>query len=67
MKTRIYLVIGPSAAQLVRATSQAQAISYVCRSMFSANVANQEELAQLLMSGIKIEDASKTTDEVVVD
>lgn len=59
---RIYLVAsklgeGEEAGALVRASSQAQAIGHVVRNRYVAEVASQTQLVDLLMAGIKVQEA----------
>lgn len=70
MATRIYAV-GPkkgSGAQpvesvrLVRASTQAQAVRHVVRNTFTAEVATQEQLVDLMTVGVRVEDAGEETE-----
>lgn len=75
MSQRIYLVgviqgaVGeagvaiPSAAHLVRANNQSQAIRHVVRGLFKAEVATQAQLVDLLTAGVKVEDAKDEAGE----
>lgn len=57
MTTRVYRVEGGDKPRLVQATSQAQAIGHVVRNQYSATVATQADLIDLL-PGTKVEKAS---------
>ena len=61
MSTRIYLVTDreTQAKRLIRAGSQAQAIRHAAASQFSATMAGQDDLVQMLDAGIRVEDASR--------
>lgn len=61
---RIYCVEGPATTHLVEASSQAQAVNHVVRSLFTAVVANQRTLVELLGKGVKVE---TTGEEVMTD
>jgi len=52
---RIYKVVGNGQARLVNAASQAQAINFVVRDTYDAQVANQLDLVGLLGKGTKVE------------
>ena len=59
MSKRIYLVESTDAQEakrLVKATSPSQAVRHVA-SKYSAEVASQDQLVQLLSVGVKVEDA----------
>lgn len=56
-KTRIYTVTDSHASRLVRAVSQAQAVSHVARRTFACRVATQTDLEELLPAGVKVEEA----------
>lgn len=60
--TRIYSVTDSetAAVHLVRATSQAQAIRHVASTRYSAAVASQDELVQLVAGGHTVDDATAT-------
>lgn len=53
--TRIYLVKGPFANRLVKASTAAQAISHVIKPSYTAHVASQEDLVEALSEGITVE------------
>lgn len=55
--TRIYRIDDGKADRLVRATSQAQAVRHVTAGM-PVRVATQDDIAQLVGEGIKIETAA---------
>jgi hypothetical protein len=63
MPTRIYKITPPTAEagavapRLVRATTSAQALRFVA-SEFLVDVASQDDLEQLLTSGVKVEKAA---------
>jgi uncharacterized protein with PhoU and TrkA domain len=52
---RIYRINDGRTARLVRATSQAQAIRHVASS-FDVRVATQDDIADLVSSGVRVED-----------
>lgn len=58
--TRIYAVTDrdTAAVHLVRATSQAQAIRHVASARYTATVASQDDLVQLVASGHTVDDAT---------
>lgn len=53
--TRIYLVKGPFANRLVKASTASQAISHVTKPVYTAKVASQEDLVEALTEGIAVE------------
>lgn len=57
--TRIYLVSDEDTAtkRLVRASTQAQATHHAARSRFDVKVASQDDLVNLIASGVKVEEA----------
>lgn len=57
--TRIYLVKNTENGgdHLVRAHNQAQAVRHVARKQFECEVASQDDLVELVASGVKVEDA----------
>ncbi len=57
--TRIYRVDDGHKDRLVRAPSQAQAIRHVASS-FAVRVATQDDIAQLVGDGVKVETAGDT-------
>lgn len=62
MAKRIYLVgprpgAGEEAAQLVRAGTQAQAVNHAVRTRYVAAVATQDQLVDLMIAGVKVQDA----------
>jgi len=59
MTTRIYYVSGADKPRLVRASSQAQAINHVVRNQYTASVATQINLVELLGKGVVVETASE--------
>jgi hypothetical protein len=66
MSTRIYVVtdIETNRHRLIRAGNQAQAIRHAAQTRFDIEVANQDDLVNLLTSGVPIElaGASATAD-----
>ncbi|MEW8152754.1 MAG: hypothetical protein AB2810_21665 [Candidatus Thiodiazotropha endolucinida] len=63
-KTRIYTVTDTDGAtNLVRAVSRQGAIGHVARSTFTAEVASQEKLVELVGKGITVEDATSNTED----
>jgi hypothetical protein len=54
--TRIYIVTDKvvGSEQLVRAASQAQAVSRVVRSQFEAEFASQDDIVRMLSAGAKV-------------
>lgn len=60
--TRIYKVEGPlpETTRLVRAANRAQAIRHVTRSEYSAVLAGQDDLIELIQRGVAVEDAATT-------
>lgn len=46
-------------ARLVRAATQAQAIRHVVRSIYTAVVASQDQIVDLMTTGVKVEDAGE--------
>lgn len=65
-KTRIYTVAHDDTgnAYLVRATSQAQALSHVARCQYSTRVATQDDIVAAMQSGIAVEDATQDTQPI---
>ncbi|MCG7932864.1 MAG: hypothetical protein N0E44_22875 [Candidatus Thiodiazotropha lotti] len=64
-KTRIYTVTDTEGTtNLVRAVSRQGAIGHVARSTFTAEVASQERLVELVGKGVSVEDATNNTDDV---
>lgn len=62
-KTRIYCVSdGEHIERLVRASSRAQAISHVARSIYKSRVATQDDMECNLTRGVKVEDANAEAD-----
>lgn len=60
MKTRIYLLESAMGKRLVRAASQAQALSYVARKEWSGiDVASQDDLEAAFKAGMTVETASE--------
>lgn len=55
--TRIYLVKNETSKVLVKATSQAQALRHVVKAKFAVEVPNSSEVADLIVSGTKLETA----------
>jgi hypothetical protein len=55
MKERIYVVRGPNTTHLVNAPSKASAIAFIADSQFTADVASQMDLVNLLTEGFKVE------------
>lgn len=60
--SRIYAVTNTSsgAVGLVRATSPAQAVRHVTRTLYTAEVASQEALVTALGDGVSVVDATET-------
>lgn len=56
--TRIYRIDDGKADRLVRATSQAQAVRHVA-SGFAVRVATQDDIADLVTEGVKVEAANE--------
>ena len=58
---RIYKITSKDTGgvSLVKAGSQAQAMSHVAKSEFAISVATAMEVADLVSAGIKVEDAAK--------
>ena len=55
-KQYIYLVNTPDGTpRLVRASIRQQALSHVAQTMLSVQLASQEELVELVNSGVKVE------------
>ena len=61
--TRIYTVTDGDTDRLVRATSRAQAISHVARSVYKTRVATQTDLVDHLQAGGKVEEAGVENEE----
>lgn len=60
MSKRIYVVSVADKSEtrhLVKASSAAQAIRFVAQPMFSAKVANQDDLVEFIGSGFKVKEA----------
>lgn len=60
MSKRTYKVTNSGdteSVHLVKASTQAQAIGFVVRNTFKAEVASQDDLIALLGNGVKVEDA----------
>ncbi len=57
MTTRIYTVSDGNNDRLVRASSRAQAISHVARSVYASRVATQDDIVGHLQAGGKVEEA----------
>lgn len=56
---RIYTVTGPGEkVSLVKAANQAQAIRHVARNTFQIEVASAVQVADLIVAGVKVENAS---------
>lgn len=59
---RIYVVSDggiPEGESLVKASTPAQAIGFVVRERYSAEVASQEQLVTLIGAGIKVQEAGE--------
>ena len=54
---RIYKVKDANKVYLVRAMSQAQALRHVARYLFSVEVARATEVADLIIAGVRLEEA----------
>lgn len=65
MNLRIYRIKGKTNGinRLVKASSQAQGLSHVSKSEYDITVASAMEVADLITSGVTVEDASPTTAE----
>lgn len=61
MKTRIYKVMTPIGAQLIRAATPAAAIRHAVRDLFSADVATHDDLEKAVLNGEKIFHAGEDT------
>jgi hypothetical protein len=61
--TRIYVVTGPQGPEmkqrLVDASTQSVAVRHASQRHFSAKVATQKELVELLAAGVKVEKAGE--------
>jgi len=55
MAERIYVVGGPQGIRLVNAATKQQAIAHVANSTIKAHVASQNDLVELLTTGIAVE------------
>lgn len=64
--TRIYKVEGPVPDQtrLVRANTPAQAVRHAVKSDYSATVAAQDDLVELLSRGVQVETAGADDEQV---
>ena len=63
MQTRIYEVRDASGAPfLVKASSQAQALRHIAGRHYKVSVAKATDVAELMMSGVKVEDAKSEGD-----
>lgn len=60
--TRIYAVADSSEIFLVRATSQAQALRHVTRSLFTVKVASQDDIIEALGNGATVETANEQSE-----
>lgn len=60
---RIYSVTDGQSARLMRATNRAQALAHVARTTFACGVASQDELVDLIASGVEVETAGVTAIE----
>lgn len=61
-KTRVYRVYGihdSKVDRLVRAANRSQAVRHVAEDTIGSRVATQDDVAQLISNGKKIEDASE--------
>lgn len=64
---RIYLVTQPDGTpRLVRASVRSQALSHVASSLLGIHVATQDDLVDLLGSGVKVESA-RSPDQMEID
>lgn len=57
MDKRVYRVETPKGTKLIKAATPSQAIAHAVRAQFSARVATQEDLIELLGDGIAPEEA----------
>ncbi len=62
---RIYKVEGPlpESVRLVRAQNKNQAIRHAVRNDYRADLATQDELVELVQSGVAVEDAVSDSDD----
>lgn len=61
-ETRIYTVDDGKDLRLVRATSQAQALRHVARTIYDVRVASQTDIVEHLEGGGKVETANEQLD-----
>ena len=63
MKQRIYLVTIGDNTRMVRASSQAQAVTHVARSMITVRLASQDDIVEKIGAGIPVEQFTPRTGE----
>lgn len=49
---------GPAISHLVRAVSQAQALSFLARKRYEISIATADQVATLMTDGVKVQDAT---------
>ena len=56
---RIYVVTNGNGRQLVRASSQAQAIRHIVSTEYSAEVAKPDDIVELMTAGVQVQTAGE--------
>jgi len=57
--TRLYVVRESAKVRLIEASNVAQEIRFVALQVFTASVATQQELVELMTAGVKVEKAGE--------
>lgn len=63
---RIYKVTGNGRTELVRASSQAQALRHIAGEIFTVEVAKTIEVADLLVKGVHLKVAIQTSEQAEI-
>ena len=65
MKTRIYITGNGQKTRLIRAHTKLQALDFASKGIINISAVKKDELPDLLVKGIKIEDATGGKQEII--
>jgi hypothetical protein len=65
MKTRLYVIGYGQQIRLIRANTNLQALDFAAKGIINVSAVKKDELADYMMKGIQIEDATGGKQEVI--
>lgn len=65
MKTRMYVISYGQTTRLIRATTKLQALDFASKGTINVAAVKKDELPELMLKGVRIEDATGGTQQTI--